>query len=100
MGLRNSMKAACEAAGMKFGMNVEGGIRFHDIRTTVKTNMLAAGVDKTLRDVLLGHSLSGMDAYYIKPSDDDLIKAMEQYTLWLNKQIKKAKVDYSVDQTL
>lgn len=93
MGLRNSMKAACEAAGIKFGMKVEGGIRFHDIRGTVKTNLLTAGVDKTTRDVLLGHRLGGMDDYYIKLSDDDLRKAMDLYTSWLNKQIKKTKVD-------
>lgn len=93
MGLRNSFKAACEAAGIKFGMKVEGGIRFHDIRGTVKTNMLSAGVDKTTRDALLGHSLEGMDAIYIRVPDDDLRKAMDLYTTWLNKQIKKAKVD-------
>jgi hypothetical protein len=29
----------------------------HDIRCTVKTNMLAAEVDKTYRDLILGHSL-------------------------------------------
>ena len=37
----------------------------HDLRRTVKTNMLAAGVDKTYRDLALGHSLQGMDAHCI-----------------------------------
>lgn len=93
LGLRNSFKAACEAAGIKFGMKAEGGIRFHDIRGTVKTNMLSAGVDKTTRDALFGHRLEGMDDIYIRVPDDDLRKAMDLYTTWLNKQIKKAKVD-------
>ncbi len=100
MGLRKSMKAACDAVGIKYGMDVEGGLRFHDIRTTVKTNMLTAGVDKALRDVLLGHSLQGMDAYYLKPKDEDLRAAMEKYTRWLDQEVEKEKVDHSVDQTI
>jgi integrase len=99
MGLRKSMRAACDAIGIKYGMNIDDGIRFHDIRTTVKTNMLRAGVDKAVRDVILGHSLQGMDKYYLQPKDDDLKTAMKKYTLWLDREIKKAKVDHSVDQT-
>jgi hypothetical protein len=29
--------------------------------------MLRAGVDKALRHTILGHSLKGMDMYYLKP---------------------------------
>ena len=39
----------------------------HDFRRTVKTNMLEAGVDKTYRELILGHSMEGMDRHYIKP---------------------------------
>lgn len=98
MGLRKSMIAACKAAGIEFGMNKQGGLRFHDIRGTVKTNMLKAGIDKALRDKLLGHSLQGMDAFYLKFTDDDLRQAMDTYTKWLDQQVKKIKVDQSVDQ--
>jgi hypothetical protein len=38
----------------------------HDLRRTVKINMLEAGADKTYRDLILGHSLEGMDRHYIK----------------------------------
>ncbi len=76
------------------------GFRFHDIRTTVKTNMLRAGVDKELRDTILGHSLLGMDVYYIKPSNEDLKKAMDKYTAWLDQEMEKTIVDHFVDQTL
>ena len=60
------------------------GITFHDIRRTVKTNMLRAGIDKVYRDTILGHSLKGMDVNYIVPTDNTLTKAMAQYTEWLD----------------
>ena len=68
----------------------------HDYRRTVKTNMLNAGVDRVYRDIILGHSLQGMDIHYIAPSDDDLKKAMVKYTNWLDSRIEN--VDQSVDQ--
>jgi len=89
--LRKSLVTACSKAGLQYGQHIEGGFRFHDIRTTVKTNMLRAGVDKALRDVILGHSLQGMDAYYIKPTDEDLHQAMNRYTEWLDNQIESAR---------
>ena len=48
--------------------------------------MLKAGVDKVFRDVILGHSLQGMDVHYIALSDKDLQQAMNDYTAWLEKQ--------------
>ncbi len=42
--------------------------------------MLKAGVNKTYRDIILGHSLKGMDAYSIAADDESLKKAMDQYT--------------------
>jgi hypothetical protein len=45
----------------------ENGIPMHDLRRTLKINMLEAGADKTYRDLILGHSLAGMDRHYIKP---------------------------------
>jgi len=85
------MLAACKKIGIDYGMKKPGGLRFHDIRTSVKTYMLRAGVDKALRDTILGHSLQGMDMYYIKPTDQDLQDAMACYTKWLDDQMKTAK---------
>jgi integrase len=85
---RKSLIAACKASGITYGMNMAGGFRFHDIRATVKTNMLRAGVDKALRDIILGHSLEGMDPHYLRPSDDDLYGAITRYTGWLDGQIE------------
>jgi integrase len=77
---------ACTEAGITYGQKIEGGVRFHDLRTTFKTNMLRAGVDKVLRDTIVGHSLDGMDAYYLKPTDEDLRGAIERFTAWIDAQ--------------
>ena len=58
--------------------------------------MLAAGVDKAHRDLILGHSLQGMDAHYLAPSEDGLHRAMDCYTAWLDAQM--ANIDHLVDQ--
>jgi len=52
--------------------------------------MLRAGVDKALRDLILGHSLKGMDTYYLKPTDEDLGNAMARYTAWIERQLAEA----------
>lgn len=64
------------------------GVTFHDIRGSVKTNMLRAGVDKIYRDIFLGHSLQGMDRHYMSPSEDDLHRAMNKYNKWLDGQLE------------
>jgi integrase len=94
--LRRSFESACKNAGIPHGRKAENGLVFHDIRRTVKTNMLRAGVDKALRDTILGHSLQGMDVYYLKPGDEDLKAAMDQYTAWVDDQI--ANVTQTVTQ--
>ena len=53
--------------------------------------MLRAGLDKAMRDVILGHSLKGMDAYYLKPTDQDLTEAMVRYTVWLDEEIASTR---------
>jgi integrase len=97
---RRSLRTACRKAGISISSEDSSGFTFHDVRRTVKTNMLRAGIDKALRDTLLGHSLKGMDEYYLKPSEEDLREAMDRYTEWLETQITEAVeiVDQSVDQ--
>ena len=62
--------------------------------------MLKAGIDKVYRDIFLGHSLTGMDAYYMAPSIDDLKRVMDKYTNWLDCQIELQNVDQSVNQAV
>ena len=60
--------------------------------------MLSAGVAKVYCDLILGHSLQGMDVHYVVPDDDTLKQAMEKYTDWLDDKIAHAlaNVDQSV----
>jgi integrase len=98
-GVKDSFKMACRRAGIKHGRDVIDGLIFHDLRRTVKTNMVNAGVDHVHRDVILGHSLHGMDIHYMAPSEEDLHRAMARYTEWLDDQLNLQSVDHSVDQT-
>ena len=86
--LKKQFPETCEKAGILHGRKTFGGIIFHDIRRTVKTNMLKAGIDKPHRDTIFGHSLKGMDAHYIVPTDESLTEAMQKYTVWLDKQVE------------
>lgn len=99
-GLKRSFKTACKDAKIPCGQKVENGIIFHDIRRTVKTNMAAAGLDKAHRDVLLGHSMQGMDVHYLVPTEDTLRQEMARYTQWIDSQLAgtSENVDHSVDQ--
>ena len=55
--------------------------------------MLNSGVDKIHRDIILGHSLDGMDAFYMAPSEDDLKRAMGKYTAWIYFQLNGSPGD-------
>ena len=87
-GITKSFRTACKKTGIVYGKKTEGGLIFHDFRRTVKTYMVDAGVDKAYRDTILGHSLKGMDAHYLAPDADDLKKAMDKYTEWLDGEIQ------------
>ena len=95
-GFRASLKKTCIKAGVPYGRKTQNGFTFHDIRRTAKTNMANAGVNKVHRDTILGHTLQGMDIYYLSPTEDSLRQAMDKYTKWLD--VKIANVDQSVDQ--
>lgn len=59
-----------------------------DLRRTVKTNRLNAGVDKAYRDIILGHAPQGKGVHYLSPSEDDLHRAMSKFTAWLAAQVQ------------
>lgn len=100
--LKKNFQEVCQKAGIPYGRKIESGVTFHDIRRTVKTNMLRAGVNKVYRDSILGHSLKGMDAHYIVPTDETLKEAMDKYTSWIDSQMVNSNVDQveSVDQNV
>ena len=51
---------------------------------------LSAGMDKVYRDLILGHSLTGMDVHYMAPTEDTLKKEMERFTQWLDDRLAEA----------
>jgi integrase len=95
-GVKGALMITCRNAKIPYGRNTPNGIIMHDFRRTVKTNMVKAGVDRIFRDLILGHSLQGMDIHYISPEDDDLRNAIVKYTEWLDEQV--LNVDQNVDQ--
>ena len=98
--LKKQFPETCQKAGIAYGRKAANGVVFHDIRRTVKTNMLLAGVDRPHRDSILGHSLKGMDAHYIVPSDESLTNAMDRFTDWLDRELKLESVDQNFDKTV
>ena len=96
-GVKHILKMTCKKSGLPYGRETQNGIIMHDFRRSAKTNMLDAEVDKVYRDLILGHSLRGMDVHYIVPSDDTLKQAMNKYADWLDKQI--LNLDQTLDQT-
>ena len=97
--IKGGIKRACKDAGIPFGMKVEGGFVFRDLRTTADTLMVRAGVPDVYRRALISHVQKGMDRHYAHPDfEKDLRVAMEKYTGWLKAELEAAK--QSVDQTV
>ena len=51
--------------------------------------MLNAGLDKAHRDMILGHTLKGMDVHYLSPTEESLTQAMDHYTKWLDSNLTR-----------
>ena len=71
-GVKKSFITACKNAGIPHGRKTQNVITFHDLRRTVKTNMLKARLEKEYRDTILGHRLKGMDVHYLVLDDKTL----------------------------
>lgn len=68
----------------------------HSLRIFAVTNMQRSKIDKTIREMLVGHS-TGLDRSYYKPQDDEILqeylKAVDLLTI-LNETRLKKQVDY------
>lgn len=95
-GIQDALKRICKQTGVSYGWKVDGGMTFHDVRRTCKTLMARCGIQKEVRDTILGHSLQGMDFIYIAPDEDTLRESMRTYTKWLLDQLKD--LDQALDQ--
>lgn len=68
----------------------------HSLRIFAVTNMQRAKIDKTIREMLVGHS-TGLDKAYYKPQDDEILqeylKAVDMLTINNEFRLQK-QVDY------
>ena len=64
----------------------------HSFRIFAVTNMQRSKVDKTLREMLIGHHI-GLNAVYYKPQDEEILleylKAMDSLTINNENKLKK-----------
>jgi len=78
------LKRGCKDVGISYGRKVQDGFTFHDLRHTAKTLMRKAGVDKNVRGVIFGHSVSGdMDFRYDHVDEADLLDAIDRTEAFL-----------------
>ncbi|MFC1799118.1 tyrosine-type recombinase/integrase [Thermodesulfobacteriota bacterium] len=81
--IRDSLKQACQAAGIKYGRFKKGGFIFHDLRHTFNTNMRKAGVSESVIMEITGHSSREMFDRYNRIDEEDTQKAIEQLEVFL-----------------
>jgi len=62
--VRRSFHRICASAGITYSTKTRGGLRFHDLRTSAATMMLAIGLPDRVVMETLGHSNLGMTAHY------------------------------------
>ncbi len=74
---RKAMMKACKDAGIQWGSRVKGGFIFHDLRHTFVTDARKAGVSKSVRMSITGHSSRDMDSRYDRIDDQDKIQAIK-----------------------
>ena len=58
------IRRACEACGITWGRDAEGGFVLHDARHTATTQLLQAGLDLATIQAITGHSDKTMVLYY------------------------------------
>lgn len=76
------LKTACKEAGIEWGREVKDGFVFHDLRHTFVTDCRKAGVSKSVRMSITGHSPKDMDDRYNRVDIQDqheAIKKLEKY---------------------
>lgn len=71
----------------------------HSLRLFAVTNMQRSKVDKTIREMLIGHS-TGLDSVYYKPQDDEILqeykKAIDALTINNEHRLKKQIQEFEV----
>lgn len=76
--LRSGFEKACERAGIPFGLTVEGGLIWHDLRRTFATELRARQVHEYDIADLLGHTIQAVTGTYARSTTEALEDAVNR----------------------
>ncbi len=93
--IRDSLKDACEKAGIIYGRFKKGGFIFHDLRHTFNTNMRKAGVAESVIMEITGHSSRSMFDRYNTIDDEDTKKAITQLEVFFQSGPQNGPQDHN-----
>ena len=78
--LRRGFEKACERAGIRFGLTVEGGVIWHDLRRTFATELRGRQVHEYDIADLLGHTIQSVTGTYARSTPEALEEAVNRLT--------------------
>lgn len=78
--LRAGFETACERAEIPFGLTVEGGLIWHDLRRTFATELRRRQVHEYDIADLLGHTIQGVTSTYARSTPEALEDAVNKLT--------------------
>jgi len=76
--LRSRFETACERAEIPFGLTVEGGVIWHDLRRTFATELRARQVHEYDIADLLGHNIQAVTGTYARSTPEALEEAVNR----------------------
>jgi integrase len=76
--LRSGFQTACERAEIPFGLTVEGGVIWHDLRRTFATELRARQVHEYDIADLLGHNIQAVTGTYARSTPEALEEAVNK----------------------
>ncbi len=79
--LRRGFETACERAEIPFGLAVEGGVIWHDLRRTFATELRARQVHEYGITDLLGHNIQAVTGTYARSTPEVLEEAVNKLAL-------------------
>ena len=78
--LRRGFEKACKRAGIPFGLTVEGGVIWHDLRRTFATGLRGREVHEYDIADLLGHTIQSVTGTYARSTPEALEDAVNRLT--------------------
>ena len=78
--LRSGFENACQRAGIPFGLTVESGVIWHDLRRTFATELRGRQVHEYDIADLLGHTIQSVTGTYARSTPEALEDAINRLT--------------------